>query len=61
LELDVLKGAFQLLKIMKFLSIASYHSPEEGLLIKRFLENNNFEVINEEQYTYAWNKNFINT
>ena len=57
LELEVLKGAPQALKIIKFLSIASYHSPEERLMIKEYLENNNFRVISEEQYTYAWNNN----
>ena len=59
-ELEVLKGATNIMKKTKFFSIAAYHNEEDNLLIAEFLRKHNFKFINDRKEIYAWNKNFKN-
>ncbi len=54
-ELEVLKGAINSLEKIKFFTIASYHSKEIRSQLTKFLENNNFKVINDGGLTHAFN------
>jgi FkbM family methyltransferase len=57
-ELEVLKGAVNILKNIKFFSIAAYHREEDNIRIAEFLTKHNFKVINDKHEIYAWNKTF---
>jgi len=59
-ELDILKGAKETLKVTSFLSIASYHYPNEAEKLKEFLQDKfNVEIKKDGNapYVYARRKN----
>jgi len=57
-ELEVLKGAVNILKKTEFFSIAAYHREEDNIRITEFLTRHNFKVVNDKNDIYAWNNSF---
>jgi len=53
-ELDILKGAQNVLQFTKYLAIAAYHTPNEANEIKTFLEKHGFRVIIGDGILYAF-------
>ena len=56
-EFEALKGAVNSIRKIKFLVIASYHTKDGTMLITEFLKSHNFKIINDGEFTHAWNKN----
>jgi len=55
-EFEALKGAINSIRKIKFFAIASYHTKDGRMLITKFLESHNFKIINDGEFTHAWNK-----
>lgn len=58
-ELEVLKGAVNVLNRIKFLAIAAYHNKADNILITEFLKTRNFKVRSDGKEVYAWNHKFL--
>lgn len=56
-EYEALKGAENSLNKIKFLVVASYHTINEQVIITEYLKSHNFKIINDGEFTHAWNKN----